>query len=201
MKKALACTMLLGVVWSLPAAADPPWQFKGGVGVHPLVTILGCPGNVTPPQPCLTDPESDTVTPSPTSPSVSFNIIRGVHPGGMIWEIDDLVATVQTSGKITVNGKGLVLASGNIAGRAPTPPFAVIATLICETASPFTEHTSSPAGVLLSPTGDFQINDTLAPPPAATCASPMLFIRNAATTTGDFPNRWLAVGKYRPNGS
>jgi hypothetical protein len=54
---------------------------------------------------------------------------------------------------------------------------------------------------LLSPTGDFQINDTLAPLPPATCASPMLFIRNAATTLNDFPNRWLAVGRYRPNGS
>src|SRR5215470_18602611 len=179
MKKALACTMLLGVIWSLPAAADPPWQFKGGIGVHPLVNILGCPGNVTPPQPCLTDPGNDTTIPGPTSPSVSFNIIRGVHPGGLIWEIEDLVATVQASGKITVNGKGLVPGSGNLAGRV-APAVSVIATLICETAPTFFEHTSSPAGVLLSPTGDFQINDTLAPPPPATCDSPMLFIRNAA---------------------
>jgi hypothetical protein len=193
MKKALACAMLLGVVWSLPAAATPPLQFKGGIGVHPLVTILGCPATPANPVACATDPD-DTQPPSSASPTVSFNIIRNVHPAGQIWVINDLVATVQSSGKITVNGKGLVLGSGNNAGRAPTA-LNVIATLICETAAPFTEHTSSPAGVLLSPTGDFKINDTLAPPPPATCASPMLFIRNAATTANDFPNRWFAVGK------
>jgi hypothetical protein len=201
MKKALACTMLLGVVWSLPAAAAPPWQFKGGIGVHPISTIAGCPGNVTPPQPCLTDPDSDTVTPSPASPTVSFNIVRGVHPAGQIWVINDLVATVQTSGKITVNGKGLVLAGGNNLGRTPTPALSVIATLICETAAPFTEHTTAGAGVLLSPTGDFQINDTLSPPPPATCASPMLLIRNAATAAGGFPNTWFAGGIYNPKGN
>jgi hypothetical protein len=205
MKKALVCTMLLGVVWSLPAAADDGGlKFNGGIGVHPISTIAGCPGNVTPPQPCLTDPGSDTVTPSPTSPTVSFNIVRGVHPAGQIWVINDLKATVKSGGSIKVNGKGLVLGGGNNAGRAPTPALSVIATLICEAAAPFTEHTSSLAGVLLSPTGDFQINDTLAPPPPAACASPMLLIRNAATAAGPppgFPNPWFAVGIYNPNGS
>ena len=149
MRKALACTMLLGVVWSLPAAAD--WQFNGGIGVHPISTIAGCPGNVTPPVDCLTDPDSDTTTPSPTSPTVSFNIVRGVHPAGQIWVINNLTATVQSNGKITVNGTGLVLAGGNNLGRPPSPLPSVIATLICEAAAPFTEHTTAPAGVLLSP--------------------------------------------------
>jgi hypothetical protein len=132
---------------------------------------------------------------------VSFNIVRGVHPAGQIWVINDLVATVQTSGKITVNGKGLVLAGGNNLGRTPTPALSVIATLICETAAPFTEHTTAGAGVLLSPTGDFQINDTLSPLPPATCASPMLLIRNAATAAGGFPNTWFAGGIYNPKGN
>jgi hypothetical protein len=186
---------------SLPAAADPPWQFKGGIGVDPISNITGCPGTPTTPVPCLTDPDSDTTTPSPTSPAVSFNIVRGVHPAGQIWVINDLVATVQSGGSITVNGKGLVLAGGNNLGRAPIPALSVKATLICETAAPFTEHDSSTAGVLLSPTGDFQINDTLSPPPPAACASPMLLIRNAAPpATNAFPNPWFAGGIYRPNG-
>jgi hypothetical protein len=202
MKNALACTMLLGVACSLPAAADDSGlKFKGGIGVHPISTITGCPGNVTPPVACLTDPDNDTTTPSPTSPTVSFNIVRGVHPAGQIWVINNLVATVQSSGKIQVNGKGLVLAGGNNLGRTPTPALSVIATLICEAAAPFTEHTSSLAGVLLSPTGDFQINDTLAPLPPAACVSPMLLIRNAATAAGGFPNPWFAGGIYNPNGS
>jgi hypothetical protein len=119
--------------------------------------------------------------------------------------INDLKATVKSGGSIKVNGKGLVLAGGNNAGRAPSGMAAlhVIATLICEAEAPFTEHTSTLAGVLLSPTGDFQINDKLAPPPSAACASPMLFIRNAATAAGPppgFPNPWFAVGIYNPNG-
>jgi hypothetical protein len=35
MKKALACTMFLGVLFLQPAAADE-LKFKGGIGVHPL---------------------------------------------------------------------------------------------------------------------------------------------------------------------
>jgi hypothetical protein len=117
--------------------------------------------------------------------------------------INNLNATVQ-GGQITVNGKGLVLAGGNNAGRALTTSggqFSVIATLICEATAPFTEHTTSPGGVLLSPTGNFKINDTLLPPPPASCASPMLLIRNAATAVGGFPNLWFAVGIYNPNGN
>jgi hypothetical protein len=35
MKKALACTMFLGVLFLQPAAAGE-LKFKGGIGVHPL---------------------------------------------------------------------------------------------------------------------------------------------------------------------
>jgi hypothetical protein len=175
-------------------------QFKGGIGVHPISTVTGCPGTPTAPAPCVTDPD-DTQKPSSTSPTVSFNIVRGVHPAGQIWVINDLVATVQSGGSITVNGKGLVLAGGNNAGRAPTPALSVIATLICDLPSGTTDpaqFSTAGAGVLLSPTGDFQINGTLSPVPPAACTSPMLLIRNAATATGGFPNPWFAVGIYRP---
>jgi hypothetical protein len=119
--------------------------------------------------------------------------------------INDLVATVQSSGQITVNGKGLVLAGGPNLGRAPTPALSVIATLICDlptTAVPIPpQFSTATAGVLLSPTGDFQINDKLSPPPPASCASPLLLIRNAATAMGMFPNLWLAGGIYSPQGN
>jgi hypothetical protein len=112
---------------------------------------------------------------------------------------------VQSGGSITVNGKGLILAGGNNLGRAPTPALSVIATLFCHlptTSIPTPpQFSTSSAGVLLSPTGDFQINDTLSPPPPATCTSPMLLIRNAATAMGGFPNTWFAGGIYRPQGS
>jgi hypothetical protein len=205
MKKALACTMLLGVVWSLPAAADDGGlKFKGGIGVVPLSDVTGCPGTPAAPVACLTDPDSDTTTPSPTSPVASHNIVRGVRPAGQIWVIKGLEATVQSGGSITVNGKGLILGGGNNLGR-PAPGVSVIATLICDlptTAIPVPPQFSTAlAGVLLSPTGDFQINGTLSPLPPAACTSPMLLIRNAATATGGFPNPWFAGGIYRPPGS
>jgi hypothetical protein len=202
--KALGCTLLLSVVCTLPAAAQNKGalNFNGGIGVHPLSDVTGCPGTPAAPVACLTDPDSDTTTPSPTSPVASHNIVRNVRPAGQIWVINNLTATVQSGGKITVNGKGLVLGGGNNAGRAPSGNAAlnVIATLICEATAPFTEHTTSGAGVLLSPNGNFKINDTLSPPPPAPCASPMLLIRNAATAPGGFPNPWFAVGIFNDGG-
>src|SRR5262249_25537740 len=50
---------------------------------------------------------------------------------------------------------------------------------------------SAPAGVLLSPNGDFKIDDMLSPLPPAVCLSPMLLIRNAANPV------WFAVGIFR----
>jgi hypothetical protein len=198
MKKALACTMLLGVVWSLPAAADTPLQFKGGIGVHPVSNVTGCPAT----GPCLTDP-TDTNPPAPlppAGPTVVLNIVRGVPPPGQIWVINDLVATVHSDGSITVNGKGLILAGGNNAGRPP-PGASVFATLLCDNATPSTtQFNTSSVGVLLSPTGDFQINDTLkngaTTLPPIPCTNPMLLIRS---TAGAMP--WFAVGIYSPNGS
>jgi hypothetical protein len=170
MKKALACTMLLGVVFSQPAAADE-LKFKGGIGVIPVSSGVAVP---------------------PTAPvveSVNRNIVRGVQPAGQIWVIDQLDATASANGRIQVDGKGLILGGGNNAGRAPTGT-SVFATLICEPTAPFTERISSPAGVLLSPNGDFKIDDILSPLPPAVCLSPMLLIRNAANFS------WFAVGKF-----
>ena len=177
-KKILTCAVFLGVVFSLPAGADDTkLRFKGGIGVHPVsagVAVAPTPGT------------------APVVEHVSRNIVRGVQPAGQIWVIDTLDAKVSASGRITVDGKGLVLGGGNNAGRAPsgTGALSVSATLICEPVAPFTERISAPAGVLLSPNGDFKINDMLSPLPPAVCLSPMLLIRNAANSV------WFAVGIF-----
>ena len=162
MKKAFAYTMFLGAVFSQPAAADE-LKFKGGIGVIPV---------------------SSGVTGPPVT--VNRNIVRGVSPAGQIWVIADLDAKVSANGSITVKGKGLILAGGDNAGRAPA--LSVLATLICQPTPPFTQSSTSSAGVLLPPNGDFEINDVLSPVPPSPCASPMLLILNAANLT------WFAVG-------
>ena len=176
---ALACTMAFGALFPSPAAADDASvKFRGGIGVIPVSSVINCPAA------CVT---STPLTPPVT---VNLNIVRGVPPAGQIWVIDQLDAKVSVNGSIKVDGKGLVLAGGNNAGRPP-PGVSVIATLICSAAAPFTQFSTSTAGVMLSPNGDFKINDTLSPFPPNPCASPMLLIRNAANLT------WFAVGIFR----
>jgi hypothetical protein len=179
---ALACTMVLQAMFSSAApAGDGGVKFKGGIGVHPVSNVINCPAA---PAACVT---STPLTPPVT---VNLNIVRGVSPAGQIWVIDKLDASVGTDGSIKVEGKGLVLAGGNNAGRPP-PGVSVIATLICSATAPFTPFSTSSAGVLLSPNGDFKINDMLSPHPPQPCASPMLLIQNAANLT------WFAVGIFR----
>ena len=177
MRKALACMMFLGVIFSLPAAADE-LKFKGGIGVHPVSSGVAV---------------APTLATAPVVESVNRNIVRGVQPAGQIWVIDKLDATVSANGRIKVDGKGLVLAGGDNAGRAPsgTGALHVLATPICEPTAPFTESRSSSAGVLLSPNGEFKIDDMLSPQPPAACISPMLLIRNAANLG------WFAVVIFR----
>jgi hypothetical protein len=153
MKKALACTMFLGVVFSMPAAADDTsLKFKGGIGVIPVSSV-----------------------------------VRGQQPAGQIWVIDDLDAQVSANGNITVRGKGLVLGGGNGAGGVPAGTN-VFATLSCLSTSPFGLSSTSPAGVPVSPNGNFQINGVLSPPPTFPCASPLLLIQSAANS------HWFALG-------
>jgi hypothetical protein len=174
---ALLCTMLLGVVFPPPAAADDGrLRFKGGIGVIPVSSVTGCPAL---PAPCLTVP----------AVTVNRNVVRGVQPAGQIWVIDDLDARVSANGSITVKGKGLILAGGDNAGRAPA--LSVLASLICQPTAPFTPSLTSLPGVLLPPSGDFEIHGMLSPVPPTPCASPMLLILNAANLT------WFAVGIVR----
>jgi hypothetical protein len=140
-------------------------RFKGGIGVNPVSSGVG------------------TAT---TATTVNRNIVRNIQPPGQIWVIRDLDARVKTNGDIKVEGKGLTLGGGSSIGR--TTGQSVFATLICEAAAPFTEHSTLPAGVLLAPNGDFKIDDVLVPLPPATCASPMLLIRTAGS------GNWFAAG-------
>ena len=167
MKKSLLVSILVvllgGFFVSSLVADDTLVKFKGGIGVHPVSNVAVGPPLV-----------------------VSVNTVRGVNPAGQIWVIRDLDAKVKTNGDIKVEGKGLVLAGGNNAGR--TSGQIVFATLICEAAAPFTLRSTNPAGVPLGANGDFEIDDVLAPIPPTDCASPMLLIRSVSGGT------WFAVG-------
>jgi hypothetical protein len=176
MKKALACTMLLGVVFSLPAAADDTsLKFKGGIGVIPTSSVT-CSAT-----PCV---PSSTVT-----LTVTPNVVRGQTPGGQIWVIRELDAEVSANGNITVHGKGLLEGGGNGAGGVPAG-LSVFATLSCSsTATNFLLSSTPLAGVAVSPNGNFQIiNGTLSPKPTFPCASPLLLIQSAANM------HWFALG-------
>lgn len=167
-KWTLACALVLSA-GTASAADDTLARFKGGIGVHPVSNGVNDDG---------------TATTAARAPSVTRNIVREVQPAGQLWVIDKLDARIRVNGHISVDGKGLVLAGGNNAGRATGQ--SVIATLICEAAAPFTPRSTTAAGVPLSPEGDFKIDDMLSPP--GVCPSPMLLIRNAAGGT------WFAVG-------
>ncbi len=162
-----------GLLGSSVFADDTLVRFKGAIGDIPVSNISG------------------TATNSPTNtifPEVTRNVVRGVNPPGQIWVIKDLDASVMINGDIKVKGKGLILGGGNNVGRATGQ--SVFATLICEAAAPFTEHSTSGIGVLLAANGDFEIDDVLSGFPIDGCASPMLLIRSTGA-----PNfSWFAAG-------
>lgn len=139
-------------------------RFDGGIGVIPVTGGAGAPNA------------------DGTLPNVKLNVVRGVSPAGP-WRIADLKAVVDSDGEIVVNGKGLLLASGN--GIGTNANASVFATLFCETAAPFVPHNSGI--VALARNGDFHIADTLDPVPTD-CASPVLLIR--ANGSGV----WFAAG-------
>jgi hypothetical protein len=167
LKKTFSLALMVGVCWSVAASADDSLvRFKGGIGVIPVSAASGA------------------ANADGTSPSVTRNVVRGVNPPGQIWVISDLSADVSIDGRIRVRGKGLLLGGGNAIGG--TGGQSVFATLICEAAAPFTLRNTTATGVALQPDGDFEIDDMLSPAPAS-CASPVLLIRNVAGT-------WFAAG-------
>jgi hypothetical protein len=171
MKKSLfasAFVVLIGLLSASSVLADGILiKFKGGIGVIPI---------------------SNVVVNADNSITVNRNAVRGVNSPGQIWRITDLDANIQTNGDISVAGTGLALAGGNSIGMLPSPTTRVFATLICEAASPFTEHSTTLTGVQVEPNGDFKIDDVLTPLPPTDCASPVLLIRTAGS------GNWFAAG-------
>ena len=166
-KKAAVILLALGIGGHVSASGrDSLARFEGGIGVIPVSNGAG------------------PVNADGTFPNVRLNIVRGVFPGAGPWRIADLRADVDADGRIKVRGRGLLLASGNSIGQNANQR--VFATLLCEAAAPFVEHSTAVAGVPLEPNGDFRIDETLNPAPSE-CPSPVLLIRN----TGGV---WFAAG-------
>ncbi|HJZ76541.1 MAG TPA: hypothetical protein VKE51_32625 [Vicinamibacterales bacterium] len=167
-KTALACVFSVILVSPLGAEDDHSLvRFDGGIGVIPVSSI--------------------TTNPDNTVATGNRNVVRGVNPPGQIWVIRRLRADIGTDGHIVVDGRGLLLGGGNAIGFNANA--SVIATLICEPAAPFTQHSTPAPGVALAPNGDFRIDAMLSPPPPSRCASPVLLIRSGA---GAQP--WFAAG-------
>jgi hypothetical protein len=171
LKIAAVAVMSLGLAGTLMAdRRDSLARFDGAIGVIPASSATGA------------------VNPDGTFPNENRNIVRGVNPPGSPWRIADLKADIDVFGRIRVRGRGLLLAGSNSIGQNANQK--VFATLICEAAAPFVEHSTNVAGVPLEPNGDFRIDDTLNPGVPTDCASPVLLIRN----TGGL---WFAAGILR----
>jgi hypothetical protein len=168
----LLTVVSLALVLSLARADDTLVKFDRGIGVDPVSNAQGM---------------------AATANVVTRNIVRGVQPAQR-WVIAELKAEVKDDGRITVDGRGLVFAAGDTIGTALvlTPggtaaSLMVFATLICENVAPFVDRNTNP--VPLAANGDFKIDDVLSPPPPpASCATPVLLIRNAPSGI------WFAAG-------
>src|SRR6266478_9741357 len=172
MKKSLFASILMvligGSFASSVIADDTLVRFKGAIGDIPVANVAGTPN------------------PDGSFPDVIRNTVRGVNPAGQIWVIAAFRADVKVDGRISVDGRGLLLGGGNTIGTNGNA--SVFATLICEAVAPFNQFSTNVAGVPLAANGDFRIDDVLVPAPPAVCASPVLLIR---TTAG---GAWFAAG-------
>ncbi|HEY3380434.1 MAG TPA: hypothetical protein VGK32_01635 [Vicinamibacterales bacterium] len=143
------------VLCAAPVTADDTLvRFDRGIGVDPVAKIDGNGAPV-------------------------LNSILGVPPGGFPWVIEGLNATVRTDGRVTVDGRGLLLAGGDGIGTNGNQN--VSAWLFCGTS------VSKTGVVPLDDNGDFHINDMLTPTPPDPCGKPVLLIVNAR-------GAWFAAG-------
>ena len=108
------------------------------------------------------------------------NTVRGTNPGGQPWVISRLSVDVRTDGRISVDGRGLLLAGGDNIGFNGGQ--SVRARLFCGSTS-----FDSVALVPLEPNGDFRIESELAGLLPADCANPVLLIISAG-------GNWFAAG-------
>ena len=151
MKKALsACLFSTALLFPFAASAQAPLvRFDSGIGVIPI-----------------------RAGPAP-------NTVRGVNPGGIPWVISRLTVDIKTDGRISVDGRGLLLAGGD--GIGTNGNQSVRARLFCGAVM------SDSVLVPLEPNGDFLVDGSLAPVPPTHCTNPVLLIVN----TG---NAWFAAG-------
>ena len=185
MKKSLFERILMvligGSFASSVIAGDTLVRFKGAIGDIPVANVAGTPN------------------PDGSFPDVIRNIVRGVNPAGQIWVISDFRADVKVDGRISVDGRGLLLGGGNTIGTNGNA--SVFATLFCENTPPFVGHSTNVAGVPLAANGDFRIDDVLFPAPPAQCGSPVLLIRVSPLEPPG--GGWFAAGipeveKFKP---
>ena len=101
----------------------------------------------------------------------SANPIRGLNGGGVPWKIGDASADLRADGRLQVEVEGLVLAS---TGTNPVGQFKAIVS--CQTTTngaAAVANVSSPL-VAASPTGDAEIDTTIALP--SPCIAPIVFV-------------------------
>ena len=155
MKKVLsACLFSTALLFPFAASAQAPLvRFDSGIGVIPV------------------------------SAGPAANVVRGVNPGGQPWVISRLTADIKTDGRISVDGRGLLLAGGNNIGTNANQ--SVRARLFCGPVASAVMFDS--VLVPLEPNGDFTIDGSLAPVPPNPCTSPVLLIVSAN-------NAWFAAG-------
>jgi hypothetical protein len=154
MKKILAACLFFATSVSLAHAADVA-RFDGGIGVQPL-------------------------RPGVAAGTSQPNEVITTAPAGRPWVIERLTARVRVDGRISVDGRGLVLAGGNNIGTSGGQ--SVRAQLYCGGLS---HVTANP--VALEPNGDFRIDDQLTPAVPNPCANPILLIISNG-------GNWFAAG-------
>ena len=174
LKKALVCTMLMGSVFALPAAADDDrdtlFKFDGGIGSQPLRA------------------------------GAASNLAANVAPGGTPWVVRSLKVEITTDGRIKANIKGILLGGGNNTGTRGGPR-QMVASLFCRNADGTLQTDPyNSAFADLDPDGNLKINSLItnasASIPSLDCGDnidnrPVLLIR---TVTNGAPGSWFAAG-------
>ena len=146
--------LLLALSASVSALAQAPLvRFDGGIGNQPL------------------------------RGGAAANVVQGVNPAGTPWVITRLTVDVMTDGRVSIDGRGLLLAGGN--GIGTNGGQSVGARLFCGTVP------QNSVLVPLQPNGDFRIDDVLTPLPPNPCENPVLLIVNAGGS-------WFAAGIPKP---
>jgi hypothetical protein len=126
--------------------------------------------------------------------------IRGVLAGGAPWEVKNGKVTLDSSGRLKVRVKGLVIAEGALANGEPVPSnlvgtvttvTTVHAALTCGGPGGGVPFTITPTdGVPIDSDGDFEIDAEVLIP--SVCEQPIVLIRIGPPET---PGAWIAASE------